>query len=287
MEGAELGFLSAIACAAAYSRSPVHAELAKVVVDIEYSSFSSSNRNGLGQEGMLEAQTGVGWDQTHASDHDDGPRPAREICGREEGSEVYVCGMQGARTEVNNCRKECSSHTEENWGGDTRSLKGAVTDKKEEFGLMEKDELHSYSEGEDVEGGNHPGGHMVRITGPCTSPPRQRKEKVLTELGDSTLPQRRRSVRLCEKQARSTSSKQHREGKIFASISDGDINNCNSRLCEQGNGAEPVDLWEIGKTTGLFCHGDEEEVVQEYVCMEERDTEVAKHAKDGDKDGLS
>jgi len=46
-------------------------------------------------------------------------------------------------------------------------------------------------------------------------------------------------------------------------------------------------LWEIGKTSGIFCHGFEEEVVQEYVCMEERDTEVAILAKVGDKDGLS
>ena len=46
-------------------------------------------------------------------------------------------------------------------------------------------------------------------------------------------------------------------------------------------------LWEIGKTSGIFCHGIEEEVIQEYVCMEERDMGVAKLAKEGDKDGLS
>ena len=30
-------------------------------------------------------------------------------------------------------------------------------------------------------------------------------------------------------------------------------------------------LWDIGKTSGIFCHGIEEEVIQEYMCMEERD----------------
>ena len=46
-------------------------------------------------------------------------------------------------------------------------------------------------------------------------------------------------------------------------------------------------LWDIGKTSGIFCHGIEEEVIQEYRCMEERDMGVAKLAKEGDKDGLS
>ena len=106
-------------------------------------------------------------------------------------------------------------------------------------------------------------------------------------MGDSSLPQRRRSVRLHEKQARSAPSKHQHEGKISASISDGDIYNCNSRLCEQGNGVEQIVLWEIGKTSGIFCHGIEEEGIQEYICMEERDMGVAKLAKEGDKDGLS
>jgi len=159
-EGAELGFLLAIACAEAYSSSPIHADLTKVVVYIEYSSLSTIKCNGLGQEGILEAQPGVGWDQKHA-DHDGGPRPAREICGREEGSGGYVCGMQGAQAEANARNNECNSHTKENWEGDTRSLKGATSDKKEEYRSMEKDEFQSYGEGDAVEGGNHLRGHMV------------------------------------------------------------------------------------------------------------------------------
>jgi len=268
-EGAEIGLLSAIVCTEAYSSSPVHADLAKVVVDIEVSSIATLKDNRLGQVGNLEAQSGTGWDQT-LSIIEGGPRPARECCGRKEGSEGYVRGMQGAIAEAHARNNDCNSHTEENWEGVARSMKGMQLDKNGEYGSMEKDEYQRNGEGVAVEGGNHPRGHSERITGLWFSPLRQRKEKGLTDLRDSSLPQRRRSVRLHKKQALSAPSKHHQEGKISASISDGDIYNYNSRLCEQGNGAEPALLWEIGKTSGIFCHGIEEEVVQEYVCMEER-----------------
>jgi len=166
-------------------------------------------------------------------------------------------------------------------------LKSATADKKEGNGPLGEDEPQSYVEDDDVEGGRQSRGHTVRITGLCNSPLCQQKKKGLIELGDSSLPQRRRSVRLHEKQARSAPPMNHQEGKTAASISDGDIFKCNARLCEQGNGGEPELLWEIGKISGIRCHGNEEEVFQEYVCMEVRDTEGTKHAKEGDKDGLS
>ena len=268
-EGAEVGLLSAIACAETYNSSPVHADLAKVVVDIEVSSLVTLKVNGLGQVGNLEAQTGTGRDQS-LSTFEGGPRPARECCGRKEESEGYACGMQGAIEEAHARINDRNSQFEENWEGVTRSMKGVQLDKNGEYGSTEKDEYQRYGEGIVVEGGNHSRDYSERITGLWSPPLRQRKEKGLTDLGDSSLPQRRRSVRLHEKQARSAPSKHQQEGKISASISDGYIYNCNSRLCEQGNGAEPAVLWEIGKTSGIFCHGIEEEVVQEYVCMEER-----------------
>jgi len=152
---------------------------------------------------------------------------------------------------------------------------------------MEKYEYHSYSEGDDAAGGNHSGDPILRTTGLSKSPPRQCKEKGLTELGDLSLLQRRRSARLSKKQSLPGSTSHHREGKISSSISDGDIKDCNSRLYDQGTGAEPLELWEIGKLPVLIFHGDEEEVVKEYMCMEERDMEVPKDAKEGDKEGLS
>ncbi|ESW34124.1 hypothetical protein PHAVU_001G126500 [Phaseolus vulgaris] len=259
MEGAEVGLLTAIACAANYSSSHIHADLAKVVVDIEVSS-SAFKINGLGQVGNLEAQTETGRNQALPT-FEGGPRPDRECCRKNEGKEV-------------------------NWEGATRSMKGVQLDKYGEYGSTKKDEYQRNGEGVAIEGGNYLRSHSEQITGLWSPPIRQRKERGLTDLGDSSLPQRRRSVRLHEKQARSAPSKHQHEGKISASISDGDIYKCNSRLCKQGNGDEPTVLWDIGKTSGIFCHGIEEEVIQEYMCMEERDMGVAKLAKEGDKDGL-
>jgi len=269
MEGAEVGLLTAIACTETYNSSHIHADLAKVVVDIEVSSLAFKI-NGLGQVGNLEAQTETGRDQSLPT-FEGGPRPDRECCGKNEGKEGYACGMQGETEEALVRVNDCNSQTEENWEGTTRSMKGVQLDKNGEYGSTEKDEYQRNGKGVSIEGGNYLRGHSERITGLWSPPIRQRKKKGLTDLGDSSLPQRRRSVRLHEKQARSALSKHQHEGKISASISDGDIYNCNSRLCEQGNGAEPTVLWEIGKISGIFCHGIEEEVIQEYMCMEERD----------------
>ena len=69
------------------------------------------------------------------------------------------------------------------------------------------------------------------------------------------------------------------------SISDRDINNCNIRWRPNRNLKEPSNLKGIGKQAGLTCHGNEKEVVKEYVCMEERDLEYVKGSKEGKKNG--
>jgi len=48
---------------------------------------------------------------------------------------------------------------------------------------------------------------------------------------------------------------------------------------------EPSKLWEVGKQVGLICQGDEEKVVKEYLCLEERDSEVLKNYEEGKKTG--
>jgi len=324
MEGAEIGFLSAIACAPAFNCSPVQADLAKVVVDIE-SNFSV-NHCGQGQDGMLEAQFGVGRYPIPAHDRVDGPRPDMKTCVREEASDAQMCGEQGSQTEPNDvpddyeegpqtdmeiCAREkisepqvygeqgartesnehegedvgkCHTLNEEPRGGSAQAANGAVSEKEDAYGIMEEEELLRYEEGDITKKGNQSGVCTARTTGQSESPVRQRKEKGLTELGDSASIQRRRSARLKEKQALVGPGKHHQEGKISASISDGDINNCNYRLCEQAHGAEPAHLWEVGKLTGLVCHGDEEEVVLQYVGLEERDTKEVKQAKEGDRE---
>jgi len=46
---------------------------------------------------------------------------------------------------------------------------------------------------------------------------------------------------------------------------------------------ESSKLWEIGKQSGIICRWDEEEVVKEYDCMEERDVQVMEKYEEGKK----
>lgn len=48
----------------------------------------------------------------------------------------------------------------------------------------------------------------------------------------------------------------------------------------------PCKLWEINRKAGTICRGDEQEVVKEYICLEERDLEIMKSAEAGKKKGL-
>lgn len=117
------------------------------------------------------------------------------------------------------------------------------------------------------------------------SPPRQRKKKGFEELGVS-CPHLRRSVRLSEKQLRAGTLRQNREASPALSISDTDIRICNSRLCVTDSEEEPARLWADGRKVGLFCRGDEKEVVLEYGRMEARDTRILMESKLGDKEVL-
>ena len=70
------------------------------------------------------------------------------------------------------------------------------------------------------------------------------------------------------------------------SLSDGDIDNCNLRLRESDSLEEPVKLWEISRKVGITCRKDEQEVVQEYSCLEERDLKTMRCVEEGKKGGL-
>jgi len=110
--------------------------------------------------------------------------------------------------------------------------------------------------------------------------PRRGKKKRLSELGEpSTLP--RRSVRLSEKTSQAREILLPSEGLPTTLISDGDINNCNACVRISGSSEEPTDLWVLGKQIGLACRGVEEEVVQEFQCMEDRDLEFEKNVEVG------
>ena len=92
-------------------------------------------------------------------------------------------------------------------------------------------------------------------------------------------------MRLTSRLSQAGASSHFRDGMCSNSISDGDFMNCNLHFCEPSNSVEPSKLWEIGKQVGLICQGDEEKVVKEYLCLEERDSEVLKNYEEGKKTG--
>jgi len=103
----------------------------------------------------------------------------------------------------------------------------------------------------------------------CETPLRQSKMKGLRDLGEPST-HSRRSVRLSEKSSQVRKNLLAREGSLSMSISDGDIGNCNSHLLNNVIREDSTKLCDLGKQIGLACRGDEEEVIQEYQCMEER-----------------
>ena len=164
---------------------------------------------------------------------------------------------------------------------------------REDNGLQNLCVVHEVSVDDGALGVVSPGAIMPQLPGEeganvrnrSNSPPRQCKKKGLSELGESfSCP--RQSVRISARLSQIGTSSHHRDGTSSASISNGDINNCNLRFYERGNLVEPSKLWEIGMQVGITCRGDKEEVVKEYFCMEERDSKVVKCSKEGDKNGL-
>jgi len=115
----------------------------------------------------------------------------------------------------------------------------------------------------------------------CNISSRQRKIKGLREFVEPNS-HPRRSVRLSERLSQARKNLLSSEGLPTISISDRDINNCNARVCISGNREEPANIWGLGKQIELACRREEEEVVQELQCMEERDMEFMKKLEVGD-----
>jgi len=107
--------------------------------------------------------------------------------------------------------------------------------------------------------------------------------KGLTELGISHS-HPRRSARLISRYSQARISAQPRQGLSSVSLLDGDIGNCNIRLNVSESEDEPAKLWEISRSAGTLCRGEEKEVIKEYVNMEARDLEILKSAEEGRKD---
>ncbi|XP_068474698.1 uncharacterized protein [Phaseolus vulgaris] len=125
---------------------------------------------------------------------------------------------------------------------------------------------------------------VLKARSMSNSPLRRRKKKILSELGDS-LPNPRRSTRISARLQKAGANLVRGDGVSMDSISDKDINLCNSRWCSYRAADDPINLWESGKRFGIACRGDEDAVINEYVRMEARDEEVVNCNKKGDVKG--
>jgi len=238
-----------------------------MVIEVE---CYSPVREKIGHVRKMEAQPHVDRIAFLAQTKEDGfeTGPLQKVCEGEEGKE------DGLNFNTNGEKEEESD--DESEGSDTGNLMmmcvsttlNVANERVQERG-EERTLSLDLSEG-------------ATVGGITTTPPRRRKLKGLFELGDSiSFP--RRSVRLISRRAKANSSSCGRDGMCSNSISDGGIVNCNRRSAGPSLTAEPSKLWEIRKKSGLNCWGDKEEVVNEYLCLEERDTEVMKNFEEGDK----
>jgi len=253
-------------------RSPIcnsystHAELAKVVVELE--SFNSQGTPALyvGQGRKVEAQCLV----AHI--------PCETQIGKKD---VGLCTLQEAPRSENaneniksmSCRGGKQEEKREEVQTGEREVSGLGNQGMEiESPLKERvDECHTEEFDEALKGvmvgGLKPiafGEEGAAAGSNLMLSPRWRMIEGLSEVGASTS-NPRRSVRINARITKAGASSNHRHGMSSVSISDGDFVNCNTRNCD------PPKLWEIGKQAGLYCTKDEDEVVKEYMCLEERD----------------
>ena len=130
-----------------------------------------------------------------------------------------------------------------------------------------------------------PGGKLGSPESALRTTQRRRKFKASSGL-EVSKSHPRRLGRLKNRQQLTARNSQSNQGVASVSLSDGDIENCNTRLRDPVLPAEPTKLWEVGKRVGLICQRVEKKVIDEYACMEERDLVVTKSVEEGKNDGL-
>lgn len=67
---------------------------------------------------------------------------------------------------------------------------------------------------------------------------------------------------------------------------EGDILLCNSRLRKKGNPNDPSKIWEVGKLLWSSCCRNEEEIIEEFRRMKDRDKGIRKKLEEGIQDEL-
>ena len=244
----------------------------------------------LGQEGKIEAQLDDGQELTAEIGLGSGPNQKRPELVLEEGKtheengELSCGSEENVETEsnppaspdlarVSTTTKKLGKNDGQQHSRRQKQIEGHEGLSEEEVPCTSCDDLpHAEDEG------------MTRDNAPKTLT-RGGKPEVLAKLGVSST-QPRRSVRLSSRLPQSGIISPIIQGTSTTSISDGDIVNCNERWRNSELAVSPCKLWEISRKAGTICRGDEQEVVKEYICLEERDLEIMKSAEAGKKKGL-
>jgi len=112
---------------------------------------------------------------------------------------------------------------------------------------------------------------------------RRRKTKGLLDLGDAKS-HPRRSVRISSRNKQVNNYSLSRHGLTSVSLSDGDIDNCNTRLGDAVSPVASAKLWEISRRVGITCQGDEQQVLNEYSSLEARDLQFMESLAEGKRD---
>ena len=265
-----------------------HAELARLVVDVESMHTQNTHGSVLGQSRKVAqeevAQTGSGVGLSGLgpdfplSEYGAGKEGRRGGARRED-----MCSIQEQRID-SKVEKEANNFTHVVLGNELKKkpleLEGA------EVGNVTSDATfglgNHHSRSEKLLGGDEDGGRVGRGV---KTYQRRRKTKGLVDL-DCSMSHPRRSVRIRNKCPQSAFSTHSRQGLPAVSLSDGDIDNCNLRLRESDSSEEPVKLWEISRKVGIRCRKDEQEVLQVFLFLEERDVKTMRSAEEGKKGGL-
>jgi len=272
-----------------------HAELAKLVVDVESRYNQVFIGPGLGQgrnetqEDVRQTVLGVGYS---------GSRPGNALL--DPGSEMEKSvrsgeSQGGARGEGTYATQEQENNMNvEKEGSSNFYLEMESAKKKapmEHVGTYASP-LENLNDGLGIGSHRNRGGMLLggeegdgEEERGITTTQRRRKSKGLVDLeGSKSHP--RRSVRIRNKCSQNAHSSLANQGMPSISLSDGDIDNCNIRLRESELSDKPFKLWVISRKVGIRCCKDEQEVIQEFSKLEERDLKTVNCEEEGKKRGF-
>ena len=283
-------YLSEGVCGAVLRNAPTQAEVACLVMDIECGNNLEEANVGLGCAREMKAAHCIPT-QVEAEQSGFAKWPI-EVASGGRGA-IGNTGKNGESLVGGSMRREYRCSRQHSYGGSPMGAdmreNGSPKNRKEgegveqEEGIQEDDGtvgvawLHAFATKLLGEGG-------LKARSMSNSPLRRRKKKVLSELGDSSS-NPRRSARISVRLRKADATLVRGDGVSMDSISDKDINFCNSRWCSYRAADDPTNLWDSGKRFGIACRGDEVEVINEHVRMEARDEEVVKCDKKGDEKG--